>query len=304
MDNLILVTGSDGLVGSRFIELSKFKTELHLPKEVELNITNKSEIKAILSSFEFKAVINFAAYTDVGKAEEERNNKNGFCWNVNVAGVENLVEAVSPYKDKIHYVQISTDMVFPGNKNDPGPYMENHTLDLKLDDLTWYGYSKGRGERLVKETLGDSASIVRLIYPVRARYDSKLDYIRKPLSLFNEGKLYPLFDDQQISITFVDELCQVLDKIIEADLRGTYHVSSSDTTTPYELICYLVEELGKDAKSIKSIGLDDFIKNNNIPAYRYPKYGGLDSQATSKKLGLKFSSVRQIIDTLIAQGIE
>jgi len=124
MKNLILVTGSEGLVGSRFVEISQRKNFLHLPKEVELDITDKSEIKAVIESYNFSAVVNFAAFTNVGKAEEEKDDKEGDCWQVNVEGVRNFTEAIKPHKERIHFIQISTDMVFPGSLEDPGAYEE------------------------------------------------------------------------------------------------------------------------------------------------------------------------------------
>src|SRR3989337_3158858 len=115
MKNLILVVGSEGMVGSRFVEISQRKNCLHLPKQIELDITNKSEIKAMLASYNFSAVVNFAAYTDVAGAESQRGDKKADCWQINVEGVRNLSESIKPYKEKIHFIHISTDMVFPGS---------------------------------------------------------------------------------------------------------------------------------------------------------------------------------------------
>ena len=100
MKGLILVTGSEGLVGSRFVELSELKDSLHLPKEVELDITDKSELKAVFRSFDFRAVVHFAAFTDVAKAEEERGDKYGDCWQVNVEGTRNILDAAKKIKPK------------------------------------------------------------------------------------------------------------------------------------------------------------------------------------------------------------
>ena len=72
MNDLILVTGSEGLVGSRFLEISESKNNFHTPTQIEMDITKPSEIKAILASYDFKAIIHFAAYTDVSAAEKER----------------------------------------------------------------------------------------------------------------------------------------------------------------------------------------------------------------------------------------
>ena len=84
--------------------------------------------------------------------------------------------------------------------------------------------------------MGKERTILRLVYPVRAKYSPKLDYLRKPLSLFDQGKLYPLFSDQQVTITFIDEACLALGKIIDGKLFGIFHASTPDLSTPFKLV--------------------------------------------------------------------
>ncbi len=303
MKNSILVLGSEGLVGSRFVEISKSRNFLQTPKHVELDITNKAEIKAVVSSYGFSSVINFAGFTDVSEAEKQRDDENGECWQVNVEGVRNLVEAIDPYKTNIHFIQISTDMVFPGTKIDPGPYLENHPLNHSPGELTWYGYSKAVAEKIVSEVLGEYATIVRINYAVRSKFDTKLDYIRKIIKLFDEGKLYPMFSDQQISISFVDEICRTIDKIIFENHRGIFHVSSRDTTTPYELASYVLEKVRGVRDVVEPVTLEEFLIKTNEPPRRYPKYQGLSTAITEHKLRINFSSWREIVDKLVSQGL-
>jgi len=303
MKNLILVTGSEGLVGSRFVEISQRKNFLHLPKEIELDITDKSEIKAVIESYNFSAVVNFAAFTNVGKAEEEKDDKEGDCWQVNVEGVRNFTEAIKPHKERIHFIQISTDMVFPGSLEDPGAYEETHPPESDSSKLNWYGFTKSEAERVVGDVLGNSGTILRIIYPVRARFEAKLDYLRKFLKLYDAGKLYPVFSDQQISITYIDEACHAIDKIIIEGHKGIFHASSSDITTPYELVTYLLDKTRGVKDAPKAISLEEHLTKTGSSLYRYPKFGGLKVDITEAKLGIKFSTWKEIVDKLISQGI-
>ena len=289
------------MIGSRFVELTPRKNFLHLPSEVELDITNAKEVKDIISSYKFSAVIHFAAFTDVGGAEKERGDKNGVCWQVNVEGTKNLVDAINP--NVTHFIHISTDMVFSGSSEDPGPYDEEQKPEAYPDKLTWYGWTKAEGERYVSEKLGNNASIVRLIYPVRASFEGKLDYLRRPLQLFDEGKLYPLFSDQQVSVSFIDEIATALEKIIDDNHRGVFHISSRDTTTPHEIVSYMLLKTRGLEKAIDSTTLGEFLKKTGQTVVRYPKYGGLSVNRTEEKLGLRFSSWREIVDKMVAQGL-
>jgi len=273
----ILVTGASGLVGSRFVELYPNPSDLLTPELNEFDLMQPDEY---LAKNNPDVVLNFAAYTNVSEAQKQRDDKNGLCWQINVEGTKRLVSALPINTRLIH---ISTDMVFSGSASDPGPYSADHKPETNSQLLTWYGYTKAEAERIV----GNRGTIVRLIYPVRAKYPAKLDYLRKPLDLFNQGKLYPLFTDQHTSLTLIDEACLSLQNIINENLSGVFHMSCPDTFTPYEIYIYLLQKLGKDISGVQKASVDP---------KRYPKFGGL-------KPSFNFSPWRQVIDQLIQQGI-
>lgn len=294
----LYVTGSKGMVGSRFLDLASKKYKILAPEIDQLDITDKGAVDSFFSKEKPDFVVHFAAFTDVGAAEEERGDESGPCWKINVIGTENLARASKKYNAFMVY--ISTDMVFPGSENEPGPYSEDDKPEENPDKVTWYGYTKGQGEKVVREILNPNFAILRIIYPVRAKFDRKLDYIRKPLSLFDEGKLYPMFADQQVSISFIDEIVKTLDKIVSGRKTGIFHASSKDTTSPYELISYAIEKLRGVKDAVQKSSLKEFLKNVDNPV-RYPMYGGLKVAATEKKLGVKFSTWKQIVDTIASQ---
>ena len=62
-------------------------------------------------------------------------------------------------------------MVFSGAS---GPYKETDIPETDTDKLTWYGFTKAEAERVI----GDKGTIVRIIYPVRQKYNLKLDYLK------------------------------------------------------------------------------------------------------------------------------
>jgi len=303
MSDFTLVTGSEGLAGSRFIEISEVKNKLHFPRQIEMDILNPAQVKAIIRSYDFGTIVNFAAYTDVGGAEKQKGKKDSECWQVNVEGTTNLVNALKSKGGKCHFIQISTDMVFPGSTDNPGPYSEDQSVESDESKLTWYGHTKARAEKVVLDTLGESSAVLRMTYPVRSKFDGKLDYLRKALKLSSEGKPFPLFTDQQISITFIDEACKAIDKIITGNHHGIFHASSADTTTPYELISYSLEKMGKNTGSIKKTTISEFLKKTGGTSARYSKLGGLKVENTQKILDLKFSSWKEAVDILINQGL-
>jgi dTDP-4-dehydrorhamnose reductase len=286
----VLVTGASGLVGSRFIELFKNKYDFVTPEYPQFDLTDRENVFSTVNDVNPNVVVNFAAYTNVSEAENQRGDENLACYKINVEGIRNLVSTVS---STTHFIQISTDMIFPGSESDPGPYDENHPTNFNENELTWYGYTKNLAEKRV-------STILRLIYPVNPKYDLKLDYLKKPLSLFDQGKLYPMFTDQQVSIVLVDKVAEALDKIIEGNKKGVFHASSNDTSTPFDLISYLLEKARGVKNIVKQASLSEFIKtvDNSV---RYPRFGGLKVEKTEKELGIKFGSWHEMIDEFVSQ---
>ncbi len=290
----VLVTGATGLVGSHFVQ-NAYDFSILSPNQDELNLLDEQSIVNYLEEHNPDWIINFAAYTDVNGAESQRGDESGLCWQINVGGVDNLLKN---FKSK-NFIQISTDMVFEGNEVNPGPYDEESKIAENFNNLTWYGWTKNRAEKLVTQRGG---TIVRIIYPVRASFTGKLDYIRGPLFKIASGKMHPLFNDQQICITYINELTLALKTIINDDQHDIFHVSS-DTTTPYDLIYKVLTEIDQDPQQLKSSSVVEFLKTQG-PAYRYPLFGGLKSIYTEDVLGLHFSTWQTVVEKLVIEGLK
>lgn len=286
----ILVTGASGLVGSKFIEIYKDEFIFFTPEFPGFDITNKEDVGKIIKQSNPDIVINFAAYTNVGEAEKQRGDKNSPSYKINVDGTNNLINNLS---SKTKFIQISTDMIFPGSEIDKGPYEENHSTNYQENELTWYGYTKNLAEK-------NAETVLRLIYPVSSKYDLKLDYLRTPLSLFDQSKLYPMFNNQQISIVSVEKVAEALFKIVDGNKKGIFHASSSDVSTPFELVSYMIEKARGVKDVVKPITLEEFLVKVDNPV-RYPKFGGLKVEKTENELGIKFGSWRQMVDDFVSK---
>ena len=294
----VFVTGGSGLVGSFFVENYSSKYKIVAPEYPKIDLTKKETFENIIKEEKPDVILHFAAYTDVSQAESQKDDKTGTCWQINVEGTKNLVSLAKNVG--AHLIHISTDYVFPGSEENPGPHKESDTPEADSSKVTWYGFTKAEAERVVNNLLGKERTVLRLVYPVRAKYPAKLDYLRKPLALFDQGKLYPLFNDQQVTITFIDEACLALEKIIDGKIYGVFHASTPDLSTPYELVSYLIEKARGVKDVIKSSSLDEFLESSGNSPVRYQKYGGLKVEETQKSLGIKFSPWRKVIDSLVA----
>jgi dTDP-4-dehydrorhamnose reductase len=293
-----LVFGTPGLVGSRFVDLIAAERQSITPEIHEIDITDKSALTSFFQNKEksFDAVVNFAAYTDVNGAEKERGNEKGQVWQVNTNGAGNVAEMAKRHNK--YLLHISTDFVFSGSEENPGPYAENAKLPETPDKISWYGWTKLMGEKKIEE-IGGKHAIVRISYPFRSHYTQKSDFARKILALYDEGKLYPMFTDQIMTPTFIDEAASAIEEICELEKPGIFHLASSNTTTPHEFACYLLEKARKAKNVVKKGSLEEYLK---VPG-RAPisRLGGLDTKKTQKELEMKFKTWQQAIDEFVEQ---
>lgn len=111
----VLLTGGSGRLGT---ELRAALPGLVAPTSTEMDVTDPAAVSATFSALKPGVVIHAAAYTDVARAERERDR----CWNVNVGGTRNVARAAQQIGARL--VLISTDYVFYGDR---GNYHEDDT---------------------------------------------------------------------------------------------------------------------------------------------------------------------------------
>ncbi len=120
----VLLTGASGELGKAIVKSSLFPRLLTPSKEI-LDITRIDMISKFFEKHDFDAVINCAALAR--RKECEENPIKAII--TNIVGTSNLVNEVirkeNNSKKKIRFLQISTDVVYPGTK---GNYSENDVI--------------------------------------------------------------------------------------------------------------------------------------------------------------------------------
>lgn len=125
----ILLTGGSGRLGT---ELQALLKGVQAPPSSELDITQRESVEAAFKKYRPELIVHGAAYTNVLKAESEREQ----CWRVNVEGTRNIVRTA--LKADVPVVYISTDYVFWGDKGNyteddiPGPVRNYYSLTKLL----------------------------------------------------------------------------------------------------------------------------------------------------------------------------
>ena len=265
----VAVIGSTSMVGSRFCELATanlklIKADLH--GNIEIDITNKESTDKFFKNHRFEWIILFSAFTDVDQAEKQRDDKNGACWQINVQGTANVASACLAYQRNLIFT--STDFVFDGTK---GPYTEDDKPGPNLSKVSWYGISKIEAEKIASRLR--EFIILRISFPYRANFLNKNDFAKNILRKYRLGNLYPMFSDQKLTPTFIDDLAPAITLLIKKNQRGIFHLVSPEVTTPYEFAKNLISTFGGNPNEIKKGSIIKLLNGKNSTPR--PVAGGL-----------------------------
>ncbi len=237
----IIITGSTGLIGSRIVELLSDKLEFIPLPHSSVDITDIESVAKALSTINYDLLLHLAAYTNVDKAETERD----LAYAINVTGTKNLFETTQKQGKK--FIYLSTDFVFSGNNP---PYFEESVPD----PIGYYGQTKFEAEEIVK----NKAMVVRLSYPYRAVFDKKKDFVRTIKSLLEQKKELKMITDSQFVPTFIDDIAFSLEYLMNNYSPTLYHVVGSECLSPFEAGKMIAKKFGLDHALIKPVTYEEY----------------------------------------------
>ncbi len=246
----ILVLGGSGLVGSRFIELTKDQFEVDSPSHNDLDLLNEQEIASYLASSGAEVILNLVAITNVDNCQDEEGDKAGNVYKLNSLVPQTLAQEAK--KNGKHLVHVSTDYVFDGEKTE-SPYTEED----QTNPINWYGKTKQLAEEFVLG-VDPNFSIVRPEMPYSAVFEKRKDFARFFLDSLKEGKEIKSIKDQQITPVYVDFAVRAFAKIIEEKAGGIWQIASTDTITPFEFAKEVARQANLDSFKIMPVTFDEF----------------------------------------------
>ncbi|MFA5325139.1 MAG: dTDP-4-dehydrorhamnose reductase [Bacteroidales bacterium] len=201
----ILITGANGQLGSELQDLLKKRkkilfTDIKSSDNVRvLDICNLKDVERFVIEYNIGLIINCAAYTDVDKAEIDKD----VCNKINTDGALNLAKAAKKYDASL--IQISTDYVFDGKKQ-RGTYKESQPCHPK----SVYGMSKRKAEVAIRRT-GCKGIIIRTAW-LYSTYGK--NFVKKMIQLGLEKTEIGVVADQIGTPTYARDLAKAIIKII------------------------------------------------------------------------------------------
>lgn len=237
--NNILVTGSTGQLGSDVVkELLKRGYSTLSPNRSELNLCSEDNIRNYISNSNCEAIVHCAAYTQVDKAEDEKD----LCIKINATATKHIVKCAKILD--IPMIYISTDYVFDGTKD--GKYTEND----ETNPINIYGESKLAGEKYVQEIL-DKYYIVRTswVFNINGK-----NFIETMLRLSKANNQLSIVNDQIGSPTYTKDLSRLLVDMLETSKYGLYHATNEGYCSWYEFAntIFKLANINIDIKAINS----------------------------------------------------
>lgn len=253
----IALTGADGLVGSRIIELLKNDFEFISLPQISMDITNKEQVDNALKNLDFDIFFHLAAFTNVPGAETNKE----LCFKINRDGTKNVYDAVKQKQKK--FIYISTDFVFDGINP---PYDEDHIPN----PMGVYALSKYEGEKIVK----DKAMIVRIAYPYRAGFELKKDFFRTFKFYLENNKPLSMITDSLMTPTFIDDIAFGLKYLFNNYKPETYHLVGSQSISPYDAAMKVAETFNLDKSLIGKTTYEEYV----LGKARLPQFATIKSK--------------------------
>lgn len=282
MKKKVLITGANGLLGQKLIDLYlQQSNKIVIGTGVgpcrhdrkgdfryeELDITDENKVMFLIKEIDPDTVINTAAMTNVDACETDHEG----CDKLNVDAVRYLVRACNA--TGTHLIHISTDFIFDGTH---GPLSENEIPK----PLSYYGWSKYKGEQEVTEHC-KFYTILRtvLVYGVVS------DMSRSNIVLWAKGALekqqpMKVVNDQFRTPTLAEDLAMGCFLSESKYVRGVFNISGKDFLRIDELVYRVADFFGYDKSCISTTSSDVL----NQPAKRPPITGFLIDKAR-KELG-------------------
>ena len=294
----VLITGSNGLLGQKLLDLyltiedieliATARGENRYPRKegyiyTSLDITIEKEVQHVIAQHAPDCIINTAAMTNVDSCETDKEG----CNQLNVDAVAYLIAAANTVG--AHLIHLSTDFIFDGKK---GPYKE----DDEANPLSYYGHSKLLAENMVREYC-TKWSIARTVLVYGVVNDmSRSNIVLWAKGALEKGQPINVVDDQFRTPTLAEDLAKGCQLIEHKQAEGIYNISGKDQMSILELVQRVANYFDLDASVLRVVSSESL----NQPAKR-PPLTGFDLTKSRKVLGYEPHSFEQGIGVLMEQ---
>lgn len=282
----ILVTGANGQLGRETVLALEADGEAPIAIDRgEIDFSRPNQVAAAIADYAADWVVNCGAYTQVDKAEDERE----LAFVVNRDAARAVAEGVKRSGGRL--LHVSTDFIFGGEQSHP--YRE----DDQVNPLSVYGSSKLEGELAVREVL-PGALVLRTAWVYGAHGHN---FVKTILRLAGERRELRVVDDQVGTPSWTGDIVRAMRSLIGANAKGVYQFTNEGVASWYDFAAEIVASARESgwpvvADIIHPIPTEDF----PLPAHR-PAYSVMSKVKIRRVLGYPIPHWRDSLHTMLAQ---
>lgn len=202
-----LIVGADGQLGCVLVDVFSTEGPATGLTFAELDITDERALRTAVRRVRPDLIVNAAAYTDVERAESERDA----AFRVNEEGGRLVARQAAEHNVPVVYY--STDFVFDGTKRRP------YETGDPIDPRGVYAESKAAGEAATREACAKHF-IVRTawLYGIGGN-----NFVEKILNAAPSCPSLRVVDDEVGSPTYTRDLAEATRALCRTAAYGTYH---------------------------------------------------------------------------------
>ena len=268
----ILVTGANGQLGNEMRIVSESSQDNYIFTDVaELDITNADAVRSMVQKNDVKAIINCAAYTNVDKAEDDRD----IAELLNATAVENLALAIKENNGVL--VHVSTDYVF-GKEPYNTPCKENQ----KGTPTGVYGETKLHGELNIINS-GCHHVIIRTAW-LYSEFGK--NFVKTMMNLTATKPELKVVFDQVGTPTYAYDLAAAIFDIVEnrkyEGNDGVYHYSNEGVCSWFDFTKMIAEYAGNTDCDVQPCHSNEFPSKVVRPSFSV-----LDKTKIKETFGIK-----------------
>jgi dTDP-4-dehydrorhamnose reductase len=250
-----LITGGSGQLGialteeldSRGLVFTAFGSK-------DLDITQGSIVRDLVSQVSPTVIINCAAWTDVDAAETNEV----LASKVNRDGAENIALAAKGCGAKL--IHISTDYVFSGESETPWQVAD------EINPQSAYGRTKADGEGRVLGTYPENSSIVRTAW-LYSPWGKNFAKTMTHLALNGDGEVRVVNDQIGQATSATDLAKQLVELSLSSSPAEIYHGTNSGQATWFEFAQEIVKLSGADVNRVVPVSSSEYQRPAKRPSY-------------------------------------
>ncbi len=291
----VLILGANGMLGNALFNLLVTQKEFVIYKHTRQNnnyefnlkfdlYDKKSNFYNIISELKFDFIINCIANVNLVYCENNLFEANF----INADFISTIAERCPG----VHFIQISTDSVFDGIKS-------NYSETDIPNPLNNYSRSKLRAENIVCEKFSSYTIIRTNIYGLHINKTAS-SLVEWALNEWENDFAIVGYNDVFFNPVSVQQLSQVIEKIIRLKYNGFLNVCSLDKISKFQFLKLLLKRINLNSSLLRE---SSYLEFNNSQLLKRPMDTYLNPSLLKDILSMEFT-VNKGIDQLEINNYE